>query len=57
MQLNTRTAMLRGLELRKKLGSWEAVEQLGRPVDDMIDSVRPATNDDETGKNGVHHGE
>lgn len=41
MQFNSRTAMLRGLELRKKLGSWEAVERLGRPVEDTIDVVRP----------------
>jgi hypothetical protein len=57
MQLNTRDAMLRGLELRKKLGSWEAVEQLGRPVEDMIDVVRPASPRDERLESGARSAE
>ena len=42
MYFNTRTAMLRGLELRKKLGSWEAVERLGEPIRETIDAFRSA---------------
>lgn len=45
MQFNTRTAMLKGLELRRKLGSWDAVINRGQPVDDTIDVVRPSFDD------------
>jgi hypothetical protein len=46
MQFNTRTAMLKGLELRRKLGSWDAVVNRDRAVDDTIDVVRPSFDDE-----------
>ncbi len=57
MQFNTRTAMLRGLELRKRLGSWEAVERLGQPVDDIIDVIRPASTGEDATENGIRPAE
>jgi hypothetical protein len=57
MQFNTRDAMLRGLELRKKLGSWEAVEKLGRPVEDTIDAIRPPSPRDERLESGARTAE
>jgi hypothetical protein len=57
MQFNTRDAMLRGLELRRKLGSWEEVEKLGRSVEDTIDAIRPPSPRDERSETGARTAE
>jgi hypothetical protein len=47
MQPNTRTAIARAIELRRKLGSWEAVERAGNATSNTIGAIIRSLPDDE----------